>query len=126
MIKKRYKTVLLIDDLGDFRSIMVRTLSQLGYETVLATNGKEGVELLQEHQIDAVLLDYNLPDLYGMEILERLIFINEKVPVIMISAYGSKEIESKARQLGAYDFLAKPFDIDELDAILKKALAIKD
>jgi len=122
MASKQAITLLLIDDVGEFRTVMVKLLAEFGYNTILAANGREGIELFQAHPVDAVLLDFNLPDLYGMEILERLIFAKPSVPVIMISAYGSTEIAKRAKQLGAYEFINKPFNVESLHECIEQAL----
>jgi len=114
--------ILIIDDEKHMRLILSKILTDSGYETYEAKDGSEALEQVQKMQPDLILLDYKLPDLNGVEILERVKQINPNICVIMVTAYGDIKHAVSAMKLGAYDYLTKPFDNDEILLVIKKAI----
>ena len=115
--------ILIIDDEVDF----CQTLSELleGEEglRVLAVNcGKKGLAKIKEEAYDLVLLDVRMPEMDGIETLEKIKVIDKDILVIMLTAYQTVEIAVKAMKLGAYDYITKPFDYEELRITIKRAL----
>ena len=93
-----------------------------GYNTVLAENGKEGLELFAKGDIDLVITDLRMPQVTGEEVLEKIISGSPGVPVIVLTGHGSIDTAVDAMRKGAYDFLTKPLNLDRLTLIVKRAL----
>ena len=98
-------------------------LSSKGYEVVVAEGGREALRLLDASPPDVVLLDVAMPDLDGMETLKRIVATHPTMPVIMVTANADIEITSKVLQLGAADYVPKPFDLDYLDQAISIQLS---
>jgi len=107
--------ILVVDDDPEVRMATRDFLSSKGYEVVLAEGGREALRLLDASPPDVVLLDVAMPDLDGMETLKRIVATHPTMPVIMVTANADIEITSKVLQLGAADYVPKPFDLDYLD-----------
>ena len=114
--------ILIVEDEKLIRWAIKSRLSEENYSVAEAQNGKEAFEFLGENECDLMLLDYRLPDTSGMEILERVRKERPDVSVVMMTAYGTVESAVQAMKLGAYDYLTKPVNLDELTIIVKKAL----
>ena len=121
------KSILIIDDeIGICESVKL-ILDYEGYETDYATSGKEGLEKLNENEYSALLLDIQMPEMNGFEVLKKVKNQFPFISVIIISAHGSLENAIKATKLGAYDFIEKPIDREKLvistrNAVDKSAL----
>lgn len=118
--------VLIVDDEPLNLMLLERRLSQAGYRALSALGGREALEALENEAVDAVLLDINMPEVNGMEVLSS-IRANEKwktLPVLMLSADGQQETIDQCYQLGANDFLVKPYQTHDLQLRLAVALAI--
>ncbi len=114
-------SVLVVDDEDLIRWSLREALEAAGYRVVCASDGGEGVARFEEG-VDAVLLDYRLPDVDGLTLLRRMRAIDPDVPVMLLTAFSSVERAVDAMRLGAFDFIAKPFDIDHVVAVTAKAL----
>jgi two-component system response regulator AtoC len=114
--------ILIVEDEKLIRWAIRSRLAEENYPVAEAENGKEAFEFLGEHECDVMLLDYRLPDTSGMEVLERVRKELPDVSVVMMTAYGTVESAVQAMKLGAYDYLTKPVNLDELVIIVKKAL----
>jgi two-component system response regulator TctD len=114
--------LLLIEDNAELSSWLSRLLGQSGYAVELAHDGGQALHLLRTQVYDAILLDLTLPDMQGQDILTRLRRNHDNVPVLVISAQGSLDTIVAHLNLGADDYLAKPFDIQELEARLRSLL----
>lgn len=113
-------TILVIDDeLGPRESL--RMLFKDDYTVIPAESGDKGIKELKHHNPDVVILDLKMPDKSGIETLEEIRRIDEKVPVIILTGYGDMEAAKKAIHLGAMEFISKPFDIKEMRQIVRKA-----
>ena len=123
--KKRAK-LLIVDDETAARYGMRKVFKSEGYEIAEALDGIEALEKIQSFRPDVVLCDINMPKMSGMEFLKTLKArqrTDSREPlVIMITAYGSEKIAVQAMKAGAYDYLSKPYDIDDLRLTVKKAL----
>ncbi|MCX7922274.1 MAG: sigma-54 dependent transcriptional regulator [Clostridia bacterium] len=119
------KRLLIADDEKNMRWILAKNLKEIGIETIEAANGEEAFNLFVDKDPDLVILDYRMPVVDGMEVLKRIKTINDKVPVIMITAHGSTCTAVEAMKLGALDYISKPFDIEELKLTIRKALNIE-
>lgn len=113
--------VLVIDDEPPIRKLLRMGLSTQGYEIVEASNGKIALEKLAEEPA-LIILDLGLPDIRGHELLRTLRARNESVPIVVLSSRGDEAGKVEALDLGADDYLTKPFGMDELLARLRAAL----
>jgi two-component system KDP operon response regulator KdpE len=113
--------VLIIDDEPPIRKLLRMGLTTQGYETLEASNGKSALEKLGEEPA-LIILDLGLPDMQGHELLRTIRARNEAVPIVVLSARGDEAGKVEALDLGADDYLTKPFGMDELLARLRAAL----
>jgi len=116
------RKILVIDDEQNIRKMLTRVLSPEGFIVKEANNGLEALKRLQEENYSLVLLDLKMPGLNGIETLKKIRKNDLNLPVIMMSAYGSIPEAVEAMKLGALDYLIKPFDIEELKIIIKRAI----
>ncbi len=114
--------ILLVDDDRTFRLSTAELLSQEGYEVVLAADGHEAAAALEAEPIDLMLLDLRMPGLDGLKLVEALRALGRRVPILMISGFGTVESAVEALHLGADDFLTKPVDPDVLSARVAELL----
>ncbi|MBF0302263.1 MAG: sigma-54-dependent Fis family transcriptional regulator [Desulfamplus sp.] len=117
--------ILVVDDELSMREFLEVLLTQTGYDVSLAKNGKQALKMIQEKVFDLLLCDIRLGDLTGLDILRAAKKKNSETIVIMISAYATTEVAVEAMNEGAYDFVPKPFDNNELKQAIKKALDLK-
>jgi len=106
--------VLVVDDELDIREGLEMLLTTEGYSVDLAQNGTEGLQKLESHAYDLVLLDLMMPDRSGMEVLQEVRARDRETPIFMITAYGSVEAAVQALKLGASDYFSKPWDNEKL------------
>ncbi len=117
--------VLLIDDDVNLNKVISYQLEKQGYRVSTAKSGKEGLNLFHKHPPDIVLLDIQMPDLSGIQVLEEMRRQNRQAVVIMITAYGSVENALEACRLGADDYITKPFGQEQLFFVIEKALQFR-
>ena len=121
--------LLLIDDEADVQYSFGRIFSSPEIELATASSGEEGLKLIPKLKPDLVIMDIRMGGMNGLETLRRLRQFDAKVPVIMMTAYGTTQTAIEAMKLGAYDYLLKPFDIPKLKQVifdaLKASLAMK-
>ncbi|SME87894.1 response regulator [Desulfovibrio gilichinskyi] len=115
-------TVLMVDDEERFRTTTAKILSRKGFETILAASGEEALEKLGENP-DVVILDVKMSGMDGHQTLERIKAIVPDLPIIMLTGHGDLSGAMKAHKTGAFDFLAKPCDIDLLADKIQDAYA---
>ena len=115
-------TILVVDDAADTREVIKDRLESLGYRVLTAANGSEGLEALERHNPQLVLLDVEMPGMNGLEVLKQIRRQEHDVTVVMITAYGTIERAVQAMKSGAYDFIPKPFEPDHIALIVAKAL----
>jgi two-component system KDP operon response regulator KdpE len=113
--------VLVVDDEPPIRKLLRMGLTTQGYEIVEAQNGKAALVLLEENP-DLVILDLGLPDIQGHELLRTIRARNERVPIVVLSSRGDEAGKVQALDLGADDYVTKPFGMDELLARMRAAL----
>jgi len=119
------KTILVVDDELSMREYLELMLTREGYAVTTAESGKAANALLEKQFFDLVLLDIRLGDISGLDVLRKAKAQHPKTIVIMISAYATAENAVEAMNEGAYDYLPKPFDNDELKDTIAKALQLK-
>ncbi|MGE0129199.1 MAG: sigma-54-dependent transcriptional regulator [Blastocatellales bacterium] len=116
------KTILLIDDDASLRRVLAHHLAEAGYQVLTAANGKEGLEVFTENQVEMVITDIQMPELNGLELMQRISVMSPDVVVLVITAHGSIETAVEAMKLGAYDYITKPFNREELLLTVAKGL----
>ena len=114
--------ILVVDDELSMRGLLEYMLKREGYSVTCAQSGQEAIDVLNETHVDLMLCDIRLGDITGLEVLRASKSNNPDTVVIMISAYASTETAVEAMNVGAYDYVPKPFDIDELKVTIANAL----
>ncbi len=114
--------VLVVDDNRDLGELTSEILEERGFKVNIAYDGESALARIKQEPYDLMILDYKLPRMSGLTVLERTLRIRPNLKTIMISAFGDDSTRTRAKELGAYAFLDKPFNIDRLKKIVKKAL----
>jgi two-component system response regulator AtoC len=120
------KSILVIDDNRLIRQTFKSHLGSEGFDVTLASDGREGVEQFQRIQPDLVILDIHLPLMDGIEVLKRIREIDPDAYVIMITAFDDMKTTVTAMKLGAFEYICKPIDYDELLLAIKKAQRMQE
>lgn len=119
------KTLLIVDDEEEIRKVLRKFFERKGgYKILEAANGEEAVKLAESEKISVALLDIKMPVMDGLEALKRLLEIDPKLGVIMITAVQDDENVKKAIELGAYSYMLKPFDFMYLDLVVSSKLVV--
>jgi two-component system response regulator AtoC len=116
--------ILVVDNDEGLVHFLTRLFVKQGYEVVSATDGTSALERVAEEAFDLILMDYKMPGLNGLETLAEMKRAQVKTPVIVMTAFGTTETAIEAMRLGAYDYLLKPFDTEELKRIAADALEV--
>jgi two-component system response regulator GlrR len=122
------KMLLVIDDDVGMRSLLTDVLNAVGYSVTAFSNATEALNLILKgsQRIDAVITDLNMPKLNGLDFLSVLATARIKIPVILITAFGTEKTERDAKARGAFGYLSKPFQLHEISALIQKAVAIAE
>ncbi len=118
------RTLLVIDDEVSILRSFERAFSSESTQVLTASNGGEGERIFAEAQPDVVILDLSLPDTGGLELFRRLREVDSRIPVIFITGHGTVESAIEATKLGAYDYLFKPLELEEIQALVEKAFKL--
>jgi DNA-binding NtrC family response regulator len=113
--------VLFVDDEEELVSAVVERLDIRGVHAVGATNGLDALKKVEEGDYDVVVLDVRMPGLGGLDVIRHLKRDHPSIEVVLLSGHGSKDYVEEGLSLGAFDYLQKPVDIEELVDILKRA-----
>jgi DNA-binding NtrC family response regulator len=116
------ETILIVDDNKDMQFTLTNILKEEGYETITASDGVRAIKEVKWKSPNLVLLDIRLPGIDGMKILKEMKKIDKELIIIMLTAYGDVKGAVEAMKLGAFDYITKPFNNEELTLIIKKAL----
>jgi DNA-binding NtrC family response regulator len=111
---KTQRHIMLVDDEKDFVEMLSLRLTETGENVISAYSGKECLEKLEQEDIDVVILDVKMPGIDGIETLQNIKRHHPLVEVILLTGHGTIETAVEGMKLGAYDFLVKPADYDEL------------
>ena len=119
---KRVKKILLVEDETGFSELLANLLRSDGYEVVVANDGQEGLEKLEEFQPDAIISDIVMPRVDGLEMFRRVKLApkTSSIPFLFISGYQDSTVYDKARKIGVFGILQKPIDIDQIERRLKE------
>jgi signal transduction histidine kinase/FixJ family two-component response regulator len=118
----RPATILIVDDEPFVRELLTGFLSTLGYTVHEAGSGEEGIRMATLRRYDIVFTDIKMPGITGIEVLERVKAIDASTQVIVITGYGSIETAVECMKLGAFDYIGKPFHLDEIGILVARAL----
>lgn len=116
------KRVLVVDDERRGRRVLQIALEQMGIESVAAESGDAALHCLETEKVDLVLSDLAMPGMNGLELLRRIRDSEPDVPVILLTAYATVQSAVEAMKLGAFDYLIRPFDVDVVEAAVRRAL----
>ena len=114
--------ILIIDDEKSIRNTLKEILEYEGHEVKDAADGAEGLRIATEEKFDVILCDIKMPKMDGIEVLEKVNELSPDVPFIMISGHGTIETAVDAIKKGAYDFIAKPLDLNRMLITLRNAM----
>ncbi|MDD2998206.1 MAG: sigma-54 dependent transcriptional regulator [Candidatus Riflebacteria bacterium] len=114
--------ILVVDDEHSVRWAFEKALQKAGYEVMLAENGIKGLKLYESFKPDIIFVDIRMPEMDGLQVLKRIREIDPEAQVIVMTAYTDMETTVTAMKLGAYDFLSKPFNIDECLLLISRGL----
>ncbi len=120
------KSILVVDDEASIRESLDMFLREKGYRVRLAASGAEGLTLWNRHRPRVVVLDVRLPDISGLEVLKKIIAKDPEANVIIITAFHDMDSTIAAMRQGAYDFLNKPLDVDELEQAVSRAMRMNE
>jgi len=115
-------TVLVADDDDSLRMVVEHTLAEEGYEVISATDGSEALKLLKEHLPDLVVADVKMPGLSGIDLLKHIKSLPAGPQVVLVTAYGSIKDAVDAMKMGAFEYVTKPFERDELKVVVARAV----
>jgi nitrogen regulation protein NR(I) len=126
VIPPERKQILVVDDEANLRRVLSAQLSREGYDVHVAEDGEAALNLLRENHIDLVITDLRMPRVDGMDLLRAALRDDPTRPVLMMTAHGTVETAVEALKTGAFDYLTKPFDQQEVRIIVKKALRTRE
>ncbi len=116
--------ILVVDDEAKMRRILEIMLNQLGYQVSQAADGIEALEFLQQASVDLVITDLRMPNMDGIELLKQIRLQDEDTMVIVVTAYGTVETAVAAMKYGACDYIVRPFELEAVEAAVKRALTL--
>lgn len=118
------KTILAIDDFETSRFVIATTLHAKGYEVIKASSGIEALKHLNGQKIDLVITDYNMPNMNGLELVEKIKSMPEytKTPIFILSTETKQEVKDKARDLGVTAWVKKPFVLEKLITFIERII----
>ena len=117
--------ILIVDDDEAIRELLKEFFQGLGYEMSTAVNGSEALTVISQHDSDCIISDYVMPDMNGLELLERLREQGKEVPFLMITGYPTIEIAVEVMKRGAYDYITKPLQLEDVRIKVERALHTK-
>lgn len=123
-IQNYKKTILIIDDEPSILEVLAEIAQTIDCNAITALNAEEAWPILQEHPVDLIVCDINMPKMNGLTFLENVIGNNLSTPVVMLTAYADKEKIFEALRLGAIDYITKPFEPEKLVIQLEKLAEI--
>ncbi|MFB3897288.1 MAG: sigma-54-dependent transcriptional regulator, partial [bacterium] len=115
-------SILIVDDDVEMCRLLAEILNREGYQTTTACSGREALEIIGKQGFELVISDIKMPDIDGIEVLKAVKQISPETSILMVTAFGTIESAISALKQGAYDYIAKPFRIDEIKIGVKRAL----
>ena len=124
MESEAVEKILIVDDERSMRDVLSIMLKKAGYAVTTANDGEEAIEQIGKDIFDLVITDLKMPKAGGLEVLKAVKEVSPETVVLMITAFASTETAVEAMKRGAYDYLTKPFQVDEVQLIIRNALEI--
>jgi CheY-like chemotaxis protein len=121
VMASRPSDVMLVDDEQDFVQTLSERLQERNVDAMVAYDGESALHMIQEHEPDVMFLDLNMPGISGAEVLQRIKKSNPHIKVIILTGHGDEEIRKTCLRVGAFAYLQKPFDIDQITNIISRA-----
>jgi two-component system response regulator HydG len=122
MARDRSASILIVEDDAAMRDLLSEELGDAGFEVAAAGNAAAGLEIARVNRFDLIITDLRMPEMDGFDLIRGVMALPEPPHVVMITAFGSIETAIRAVKLGAYDYITKPFEIEELLLVADKAL----
>jgi len=117
-----YVRILVVDDEEIIRNLLYDVLSNTGYKVKTAKDGQEAISQIEKEPFEIVITDFKMPGMNGIELLQHILKINPDICVLIITAYSAVESAVSAMKLGAYDYICKPFELEEMKVVIEKAV----
>jgi DNA-binding NtrC family response regulator len=117
--------LILIDDEVGFATVMAKRLARRGYDVTTAFSGSEAIRAMRKSEFDVAVLDLKMEDMDGIEVLKIFKKLDPAMPVIMLTGHGSEKSASEGMEYGAYDYLFKPYEFEELLEKIREAVSSK-
>ncbi|MFE8117375.1 acetoacetate metabolism transcriptional regulator AtoC [Brenneria goodwinii] len=118
--------ILIVDDEESVRRMLTAVFSNDGHHVICSGDGQSAISVYREQQPDIVLMDIRMPNVNGINALKRMREIQQDIPIILMTAYAAVETAVEALRLGAFDYVIKPFELDELKLLMSRALQLRD
>lgn len=125
MINNISYTILVADDEPNVQSLLKNIFTKEGYRVIIAGNGQEALDVFRKKVPDLIFLDVRMPVLDGLETFKAIRYENQDIMIVMMTAYGTVETAVSAMKMGAFDYITKPFNIEEIKVVAKKALEMR-
>jgi len=118
----KHTDILIIDDEEKFAAMLAKRIELRGCSSQICYDGRTALQWIEKHSdsVTLILLDLQLPDIYGTKVLAGIKKINPSIPVIILTGHGTQQDQQQCEQLGAYMFIHKPLNIDELMTIMER------
>lgn len=116
--------VVITDDDLSLCHFLKKSLSQKGYQVMTCHTGKEAINFVNQQKADLILLDHKLPDLLGLDLLKEMKRKHPKMPIIIMTAFGTTDTAIEAMRFGAFDYILKPFNLEEISELVDKGLEV--
>ncbi len=116
--------IVVVDDNKNFLRVVSYQLRNLGFEVFETVSAEEAISQVQEESPSLVITDLRMPEMDGLELLDRLLALDPQLPVIVLTAHGTTEQAVEATRKGAFEFLTKPFEVAELEQTIANALRL--
>ncbi len=121
-LPRTHARVLVVDDERSMRELLTIVLKREGHDVLVAENGGAALEILNRESIDLLISDIKMPDMSGVDVLKAAKSVDQDIVGVMITAFASTDTAVEALRMGAYDYLTKPFNVDELKIVIRNAL----
>ncbi len=117
--------LLLVDDEEGYVNVLSKRMTKRNIDVTKALSGSEGVQALRHKEFDVAILDLKMEDMDGIEVLKIFKVMDPKMPVIMLTGHGSEKAAREGLELGAFDYLTKPCDLEELIGKIREACEVQ-
>ena len=124
--QSRQIKILLVDDEEGYVNVLAKRMTKRQVEVSIALSGSEAIQILRKKDFDAAVVDLKMEDIDGIEVLKIFKKMDPELPVVMLTGHGSEKAARDGLALGAFDYLTKPYDLEDLLAVITKAAERKE